>query len=55
MEFLIMEDIFLIFLLEVEIYCQGRFQKLSLLSSWIFFKRNNIFLKQIANQINKQQ
>ena len=28
MEFLIMVDIFLIFLRELEIYCQRRFQKL---------------------------
>ena len=29
MEFLIMIDIFSIFLLKLEIYCEGRFQKLS--------------------------
>ena len=37
MEFLIMKDIFSIFLLKVEIYSQNRFQKLSLLINWIFF------------------
>ena len=36
MEFLIMVDIFLIFLFELEIYSQDRFQKLSLLTNWSF-------------------
>ena len=36
MEFLIIVDIFLIFLLKLEIYCQDRFQKLSLLTNGAF-------------------
>ena len=49
MEFPIMVDIFfLIFLLELEIYSQGRFQKLILLTSWIFFA---IIVKYILEQI----
>ena len=42
MEFLIMVDIFSTFLLELEIYCQDRFQKLSLQTNWNFF--DNIVL-----------
>ena len=34
MEFLIMVNIFSIFLLELEIYYQGRFPKLNLLTKW---------------------
>ena len=32
-----MVEIFIISLLELEIYCKGRFQKPSLLTNWIFF------------------
>ena len=39
MEFLIMVDV-LIYFLELEIYCQDRFQKLSLLTNWIFTNRS---------------
>ena len=34
-EFLFMVNIFFIFLPEMEIYCQDRFQKLILMSNWI--------------------
>ena len=36
MEFLIMIDIFSIFLLELEIYDKGRSERLGLLTKWIF-------------------
>ena len=36
-----------IFLLELEIYCQHKFQKLSLLTNWIIFA--NIFLNKLPN------
>ena len=32
-----MADIFSVFLLKLEIFCQDRFKKLSLLTNWIFF------------------
>ena len=41
-KFLIIIDCFLIFLLKLEIYCQGRFQKISLLINWIFFSANRV-------------
>ena len=44
MEFLILEDVFSIFLLKLENYCQNRFQKLSLQTNWIFLQTNWIFL-----------
>ena len=34
---IIIVEVFLIFLLEQEIYCLGRFQKLGLLTNWIFY------------------
>ena len=47
MEFLIIADIFAIFLPKLEIYCHGRFAKLSLLTNWIFFcYLGNTFLEQ---------
>ena len=48
MEFLIMVDIFPIFLHEVEIYCYDRLQKLSLQTNWIFCLWSYIILEQIA-------
>ena len=44
MEFLIIIDIFSIFLLELEIYNQNRFQKLSLRTNWIFFTNGVIYI-----------
>ena len=41
MEFLITVDIFSIFLFKLEIYCQDKFQKLSLLTNGIFCKNRN--------------
>ena len=35
MEFLIIVDIVSVFLLELEIFCEGRFQKLSQQINWI--------------------
>ena len=57
MKFLIMVDIFSIFLFEQEIYCQDRFQKLSLLNKWIFLlKKSNIyFWNKLSNQIKKTE
>ena len=47
-----MVDIFLIILLKLEIYCQGRFQKLSRLISWIVLLKHYIFfVKKLSNQI----
>ena len=47
-----MVDIFSIFLLEHEIYCLGRFQKLSLLAHWIIFANKVIyFWNKLPNQI----
>ena len=37
MNFLVIVDIFLIFLLQLEIYCEEKFQKLSQLNNWIFW------------------
>ena len=43
---------FLIFLLEQEIYCQGRLQKLSLLIKWIFFIYREIYIRNtLSNKI----
>ena len=41
-------DIFVIFSLDLEIFCQDRFQKQSLLTKLIFLKNQVIFLKKIA-------
>ena len=53
MEFLYMVDIFSIFLLKMEIYCQDRFKKLSLLTNWIliFAHRTIYFWNKLPNQI----
>ena len=54
MEFLIIVDIFFIFILELEIFCQERFQKLSLLTNWIFCNRVIYVCNKLPNQIKKQ-
>ena len=52
MEFLIMIDIFWVYIFELEIYYQGRFQKLSLLTNWIFLAKRVIsFWKKLPYQI----
>ena len=52
MKFLIMVDIFSIFLFEKKIYCQDRFQKLSLQTNWIFFANRVIYLwNKLSNKI----
>ena len=55
MEFLIMVDIFPIFLLEEGTYCQGTFQKLSLNPFDFFANWVIIFLEQIAPSYQKQK
>ena len=44
-----MVDIFLIFPLTMEIYCQDGFQKQSLLTNWIFFANQVIYF--LKNQM----
>ena len=52
MKRLIIVDIFSIFFLELEIYCQGRLQKLSQQTNWIFFTYRVIhFGNKLPNQI----
>ena len=52
MEFLFMVDMYRIFLLEMEIYSQDRFQTLSLQTNWIFLIIEiYIFGKNWPNQI----
>ena len=48
-----MVDIFSTFLLELEIYCQDKFQKLSQLTNWIFF--SYMASEQIVKSDKKQQ
>ena len=50
-EFLIMVEIFAVFLLELEIYCQKLSQQTNLFFCW----QSNIFLDQIASLDQKQQ
>ena len=50
-----MVDIFSIFVFEMEIYCQDRFQKPSLLTNWIFFANRAIyFWYKLPNQIKNR-
>ena len=56
MEFVIIADIFSIFLLEMENYCQDRFQKLSLLTNWIFSTNRVIyFWTKLPNYIKNRK
>ena len=57
MEFLIMVDIFSIFLLELKINYQDRFPKLSLLTNGFFFFANRViyFRNRLPNQIKKDK
>ena len=56
MNFLIMIDIFSIFLLELEIYCQDEFQNLGLLTNHISFTNRLLyFWKKTASSDQKQQ
>ena len=50
MEFLIMVDIFSIFLFKMEIYCQDGFQKLSLLPKRIFLLIVIYFWNKLPNK-----
>ena len=50
MQFLIIVEIFSIFLLESEIFCPARFQTLSLLINWIFPNRIIYFWKKLLNK-----
>ena len=60
MEFLTMVDIFSIFVFEMEIYCQDRFQKPSLLTNWNFFANRAIYFwyklpNQMKNSYSKRK